>query len=1527
MTKMTKDFDSILEQCLSQISAGKATISSCLDRYPGQAGDLEPLLRAAKGMWAIPQPVLAPEARAGIEARLLDAVEARPRIYTTARRHSRSLSNLRWAAIGFSAIFVAVLLLAVLVDRVGETLPGSPLHPIKLAAEETWLWLAPAREEPELRLRFARRRLDEVAALNGQGAVDPSLIEGMTQETEGALTIVEDLPPAGAVPLVDDVRALIQDQKQTLSTLLEEAPPTSKGGVVVALEANAGQENRAQVLQSTLPMPPALMVLEMANPTSVPEPGGVVEFTVRVTNDGAEEVTLTSLTNEIRGNPNAQGACSIPPEGVRLKAGEFYECGFTAFVFRNAGETETDSVMVVAIDDDGNEARVSATAAVTVADVVPSIAVSKIVDRSQVPEPGDMVWFTVGVSNEGVESIVLTSLVDDVHGDLRDRGTCSLPPEGISLAPDERYECTFVARVLGNGGESESDTVTAVAADDEGNRVKAGGRATVVITDMLPEIAVVKTADPSRVQEPGDTVQFAVRVINNSVEGISLTALVDDIHGDLDGRGTCSVPSGGIALDVGERYECAFSADVAGNAGDSETDSVVAFASDDEGNKVHATDSASVLVTDVLPVIAVSKTASPSSVLEPGDTVEFTVRLSNSSVEDVVFTSLVDDVRGNLNGQGTCVVPKGGLRLSPDGLYKCTYSVDVDGNAGDSETGAVTVTAVDDDGNTVRATDSATVIVRDAAPEIAVIKIASPRSVPEPGDVVQFTVQVANHSVEDVELTSLVDDILGNLNGQGTCYLPARGMSLSPGASYRCAFSLNVVGNAGEDQTDSVTAVAADDEGNRVKATDSATVRVTDVLPAIVVSKTAAPSSVPEPGDQVQFVVRVRNISVEDVALITLVDDVHGNLDGKGTCSVPQAGLSLEIGESYECTFGTEMEGNAGDSETDTVTAEVSDDEGNRAKASDSATVTVEDVLPAIEVSKTASPSTVPEPGGTVEFSVRVVNSSVEDVTLMSLVDDVYGDLNDQGTCSIPRSGMVLSPEESYKCAFSASVAGNAGDIVADIVTAQATDDEGNTAKAAGSAAVRITDVLPAIMVSKLAEPISVPEPGGTVHFTIRVTNDSIEDVTLVSLVDDVHGNLEGRGTCTWAPAGASLVPGGAYECGFSAEVTGNAGDTEISVVTARASDDEENLAEASDSSSVGIIDALPVIAVNTTANPDSVLEPGGMVRFTVSVANVSGEAVILASLVDNLHGKLDGLGTCSLPPEGIALSAGGAYECAFSMEVFGNAGDAQTVTVAANAFDDDGNQAEASDSTTVTIIDVPPALGVALSADPGSVPEPGGMVQLTVRVTNQSVEHIMLISLMDSRLGNLSGQGTCSVPSQGVTLALGETYVCVFDAEVSGNAGEGETDTVTASAIDDEGNVAEASDSATVTITDVPPVIAVSKMANPSSVPEPGGLVQFTVRVINGSVENITLVSLADDAHGDLGSRGTCSVPPAGIRVNPGGWYECTFTAEVSGSAGYSETDTVRAVAVDDEGNVVQASGSAVVTVSSAPPTSDTSP
>ena len=48
------DFDVILDQCLTDLANGQATIESCLMRYPHHAGQLGPLLTVAEQVRAVP---------------------------------------------------------------------------------------------------------------------------------------------------------------------------------------------------------------------------------------------------------------------------------------------------------------------------------------------------------------------------------------------------------------------------------------------------------------------------------------------------------------------------------------------------------------------------------------------------------------------------------------------------------------------------------------------------------------------------------------------------------------------------------------------------------------------------------------------------------------------------------------------------------------------------------------------------------------------------------------------------------------------------------------------------------------------------------------------------------------------------------------------------------------------------------------------------------------------------------------------------------------------------------------------------------------------------------------------------------------------------------------------------------------------------------------------------------------------------------------------------------------------------------
>ena len=138
---------------------------------------------------------------------------------------------------------------------------------------------------------------------------------------------------------------------------------------------------------------------------------------------------------------------------------------------------------------------------------------------------------------------------------------------------------TYHAALVDSEPSGQCCTKGAQAQDDEGNTTNAVAGALVSITDATPTIQISKSAIPGSVPEPGDTVAFLITVLNTSPEVVTLTQLTDDIHGDLNGQGSCILPQ---VIDPGAEFDCIFSELISGNAGESETDTVTAEAQDDE---------------------------------------------------------------------------------------------------------------------------------------------------------------------------------------------------------------------------------------------------------------------------------------------------------------------------------------------------------------------------------------------------------------------------------------------------------------------------------------------------------------------------------------------------------------------------------------------------------------------------------------------------------------------------------------------------------------------------------------------------------------------------------------------------------------------------------------------------------------------------------------------------------------------------------------------------------------------------------
>jgi hypothetical protein len=530
----------------------------------------------------------------------------------------------------------------------------------------------------------------------------------------------------------------------------------------------------------------------------------------------------------------------------------------------------------------------------------PPTVIKTLTSQSSRSEPGGTFSYTVSFTNPNAQtSLFITSLTDeiDIGGDgTFDRsvdlwnGTetvlpmvdgvyltatnCSMPANGGEILPSGSYSCAFtvhiVDRDLPNDQSPEfyDDLVKLALVDKNGDAVTDGdscaaipssiegdhcsNEITVQITNLAPAITVTKTANPAEVLEPGADVVFTVTVANDAAfwdSPLTLTALNDSVFGDLL-AGKCSAVSTSIALNG--TYTCTFTEFIGGDAGDLHSNTASATAIDDENDTATGSDSAMVDIRDVPSMITLSKTATPTSVLETGDdpnnysfvSYNFEFAVNENGVDEVTFTSLTDVPFGVLTGD--CMVdskngvditptPLNGFMLLPGDYASCDISKGLQGNAGDTHLNVATIRGIDEDGQAVDASNDATVTFTPQAPDTDMAFATS----------MLVVLELTNAGVENVTLTELtvqgitVADgnanpaftILNAIGGEhaGITYSACSigtvlGYSGSASDTYSCAFTIEL--KPGIENTDAINflasgvdgivAVVADDDGEEV---------------------------------------------------------------------------------------------------------------------------------------------------------------------------------------------------------------------------------------------------------------------------------------------------------------------------------------------------------------------------------------------------------------------------------------------------------------------------------------------------------------------------------------------------------------------------------------------------------------------------------------------------------------------------------------------------------------------------------------
>ena len=272
----------------------------------------------------------------------------------------------------------------------------------------------------------------------------------------------------------------------------------------------------------------------------------------------------------------------------------------------------------------------------------------------------------------------------------------------------------------------------------------------------------------------------------------------------------------------------------------------------------------------------------------------------------------------------------------------------------------------------------------------------------------------------------------------------------------------------------------------------------------IVVEKRTIPE-----GDETEF-----DFTFEDEEGFTLSDGEQAVFEGlsEGTYSVDESvpeGWSLESATCSDESSPGSIDLNAGETVT-CVFINVRNNQPNRASS--------------INVSKSASPTTLKEPGGAVTYSVTITNTSADiDVTITDVFDDKFGDLDDDGGSGCFDVPLTLAPGASANCQLHKTISGAGGTSHVNVVTAKGFDEDGDPVSDSDDARVDITaKVIDLVIVKEATSPTAL---NGTVQYTMTVTNKGPDTATNVQLADPAPTGITyltatpSQGTCAVAPA------------------------------------------------------------------------------------------------------------------------------------------------------------------------------------------------------------------------------------------------------------------------------------------------------------------------------------------------------------------------------------------------------------------------
>jgi uncharacterized repeat protein (TIGR01451 family) len=769
-------------------------------------------------------------------------------------------------------------------------------------------------------------------------------------------------------------------------------------------------------------------------------------------------------------------------------------------------------------------------------------------------------------------------------------------------------------------------------------------------------------------------------------------------------------------------------------------------------------------------------------------------------------------------------------------------------------------------------------------------------AVPAEGDTVSFTVALTNNgpdTANNIQVNDLVPTGLTYLSSSVTAgvYIPGSGIwvlsSLANGAADTLTINVTVDSGTGATTITNTATIVALDETDSNSSNDSDSASVTVQGADLAVTKTVN-NDFPNEGETITYTVVLDNNGPNTATNVQVTDLLPGGLtfsSSSQTQGTYASGTGIWVvgtvsasGSATLTLNATVDAGTGGSTIVNTASVTASDQADNvTGNNSDSDSLTVQTLD--LAVTKSVDDS-FPNEGDTVDYTVVLTNNGPDAATNVEVTDALPTGVTyvsssaTQGTYSsgtgiwsVP--GLANGASDTLTISASVDTATGGSTIVNTATLTDSDQADSNSGNDSDTASLTVQSVDLAVV--KTVDD-AAPSEGGTIDYTVVVTNNGPDAATTVEVTDVLPTGVTyssssatqgsyASGTGIWSVGTVANAASDTLTITATVDV-GTGGTTIVNTATATGSDQaDSNSANDSDTADITVQEADLAV---TKSVDDTFPNEGDTINYTVTLTNNGPDATTNVAVTDSLPAGVTYVSSSAT--QGTYSSGTGIWSVA---SLANGASDTLTITVTVDAGTNgqtidntasvtasdqpDNNPADNSDSASFLVQSAD--LAVTKTVD-DAFPNEGGTINYTVVLTNNGPDTATNIDVTDALPTGVtysshsttqgsyaSGTGIWSLTS--LANAASDTLIltATVDAGTNGQTIHN-TATVTAS---DQGDGTPANDSDTASILVQSVDLAVTKTVD-NNFPNEGDTINYTVVLDNVGSDTATNVEVTDN-------------------------------------------------------------------------------